>query len=87
MRASVNFYNMTGFCRTPITTQDDRIGITRTAAPLIKPSDQWSADLRVFRDRVETTAYYYVIPRDDEANPFSTFTTAPNANNSPARPD
>jgi iron complex outermembrane receptor protein len=45
-----------------------------------KPTDQFSADLRVYRDRVDTTAYYYVIPRDDEANVFSTFTTAPNAN-------
>ena len=46
-----------------------------------RPGDEWTADLRVFRDRVETTAYYYIIPRDDEANVFSTFTTAPNANN------
>ena len=48
---------------------------------LWKPTDQWSADLRLFRDRVETTAYYYIIPRDKEANPFSSFTTpAANAN-------
>ena len=39
-----------------------------------------SADLRFYRDRVDTTAYYYVIPRADEANPFSSFTTPPNAN-------
>ncbi len=31
-------------------------------------------------DRVDTTAYYYIIPRDDEANAFSSFTTPPNAN-------
>jgi iron complex outermembrane receptor protein len=29
---------------------------------------------------VDTTAYYYVIPRADETNPFSSFTTPPNAN-------
>ena len=34
----------------------------------------------MLRDQVKTTAYYYIIPRDDEANPFSTFTTPPNAN-------
>ena len=34
----------------------------------------------MFLDHVETTAYYYIIPRDDEANPFSSFTTPPNAN-------
>ena len=33
-----------------------------------------------FLDHVETTAYYFIIPRDDEANPFSSFTTPPNAN-------
>jgi hypothetical protein len=41
---------------------------------------QLSADLRVFLDHVETTAYYYIIPRDNEANPFASFTTPPNAN-------
>src|SRR4029077_7239917 len=47
---------------------------------LWQPNDQWTADLRVFRDRVDTTAYYYIIPRDNEANPFSSFSTLPNAN-------
>ena len=44
------------------------------------PPSSCRADLRVFLDHVETTAYYYIIPRDDEANPFSSFTTPPNAN-------
>ena len=35
----------------------------------------FSADLRFMYDRVDTTAYYFVIPRSDEANPFSDFTT------------
>ena len=81
-RASVNFYNTDGFLQN--TYLDHKADPYRDYSGrlrlLWKPSDQWSADLRVFRDRVETTAYYYVIPRDDEANPFSTFTTAPNAN-------
>ncbi len=31
-------------------------------------------------DKAETTAYYFVIPRSDESNPFSDFTTPGNAN-------
>lgn len=81
-RASVNFYNTDGYL--------DNTYLDRKADPyrdyaarvrlLWRPSDQWSADLRVFRDRVETTAYYYIIPRAAEANPFSSFSTPPNAN-------
>ena len=41
----------------------------------------FKGDLRVSASRLETRAFYFVIPRDDEANPFSTFTTPPNANN------
>ena len=82
-RASVNFYNTDGFLQN--TYLDHKADPYRDYSGrlrlLWKPSDQWSADLRVFRDRVETTAYYYIIPRDNEANPFSTFSTAPNANN------
>lgn len=81
-RASLNFYNTDGFLENanlhqkadPYRNYSGRLRFTW------KPSDQWSADLRLFRDRVETSAYYYIIPRDQEANPFSTFTTPPNAN-------
>jgi iron complex outermembrane receptor protein len=31
-------------------------------------------------DNLDTRGFYFVIPRDDEANPFSTFTTPPDAN-------
>ena len=31
-------------------------------------------------ENLDTRGFYFVIPRDDEANPFSTFTTPPNAN-------
>jgi len=82
-RASVNFYNTDGFLRNTYLDRkaDPYRDYSGRVRLLWKPSDEWSADLRVFRDRVETTAYYYIIPRDDEANVFSTFTTLPNANN------
>lgn len=44
------------------------------------PSDTFSGDFRVSYSKLETRGFYFVIPRDDEANPFSTFTTPPNAN-------
>ena len=81
-RASLNYYNTDGF--------RENVYLDRKADPyrdysgrvrlLWRPSDQWSADLRLFRDRVETTAFYYIIPRNLEANPFASFTTPPNAN-------
>lgn len=81
-RASLNFYNTDGYLEN--TYLDRKADPYRDYAGrlrlLWKPADQWSADLRVFRDRVDTTAYYYVIPRDNEANPFSSLTTPPNAN-------
>src|SRR5579863_1768606 len=81
-RASLNFYNTDGFLEnTYLDRKADPYRDYSGRLRLVwKPSDQWSADLRVYRDRVDTTAYYYVIPRDDEANVFSSFTTAPNAN-------
>lgn len=81
-RAALNFYNTSGYL--------ENVNLDRKADPyrdysgrlrlLWKPDEQWSADLRFYRDRVDTTAYYYVIPRAQESNPFSSFTTAPNAN-------
>ncbi|HVO47171.1 MAG TPA: TonB-dependent receptor [Steroidobacteraceae bacterium] len=81
-RASFNYYNTDGYLTNtfldkkadPYTDWSGRLRL------LWRPSDVLSADLRVFRDRVQTTAYYYIIPRDDEANVFSSFTTPPNAN-------
>jgi iron complex outermembrane recepter protein len=81
-RASLNYYNTDGYLENvyldhkadPYRDYSGRLRL------LWKPSDQWTADLRFFGDHVETTAFYYVIPRDDEANPFSSFTTPPNAN-------
>jgi len=80
--AAVNFYNTDGYL--------ENVYLNRKADPyrdysgrlrlLWEPGGPLTADLRLSYDRVQTTAYYYVIPRDDEANPFSSFTTPPNAN-------
>jgi iron complex outermembrane receptor protein len=82
-RASLNFYNTDGYLENTYLNRkaDPYRDYSGRLRLLWRPTDEWTADLRVFRDRVETTAYYYIIPRDDEANVFSTFTTAPNANN------
>ena len=81
-RASVSFYNTDGYLEnTALDTKADPYrDYTGRLRLLWKPSDQWTADLRFFGDHVETTAYYYIIPRSDEANPFTSFTTPPNAN-------
>ena len=39
-----------------------------------------SADLRLAFSQLDTRALYFVIPRDDEDNPFSSFFTPPDAN-------
>ncbi|MFI4877737.1 MAG: TonB-dependent receptor, partial [Steroidobacterales bacterium] len=81
-RASLNYYNTDGYLENTYLGRkaDPYRDYTGRLRMLWKPSDDWSADLRVFLDHVETTAYYYIIPRDDEANPFSSFTTPANAN-------
>jgi iron complex outermembrane receptor protein len=81
-RASLSYYNTDGYLENSYLDRKadpyrDWSGRLRL---LWKPSDQWTADLRFFGDHVETTAYYYIIPRADEANPFSSFTTPPDAN-------
>jgi len=81
-RASFNYYNTDGFLENTYLDRkaDPYKDYSGRLRLLWRPSDEWSADLRIFRDRVETTAYYYIIPRDDEANVFSSFTTPPNVN-------
>jgi iron complex outermembrane recepter protein len=81
-RAALSYYNTDGYL--------ENTYLDRKADPLKdysgrlrflwKPSEQWTADLRFYGDHVDTTAYYYIIPRADEANPFSSFSTPPNAN-------
>jgi len=82
-RASLNFYNTGGYL--------ENVYLHQKAAPdrdysgrmrlLWKPADDFTADFRVYLDRLETHAFYFVIPRSDEANPVTTFTTPPDANN------
>ncbi|MGH8133460.1 MAG: TonB-dependent receptor, partial [Steroidobacteraceae bacterium] len=81
-RASLNFYNTDGYLENAYLDRkaDPYRDYSGRLRLLWKPADQWSADLRVLRDRVDTTAYYYIIPRNMESNPFSTFTTPPDAN-------
>ncbi len=81
-RASLNFYNTDGYLQ--------NVYLDRKADPyrdysgrirlVWKPADEFSADLRFAYDKTDTTAYYFVIPRSNEANPFSDFTTPGNAN-------
>jgi iron complex outermembrane receptor protein len=90
-RASVDFYNTDGYLNNAY--------LNRNADPyrewsgrlrlVWKPSDQLTADLRFFGNYIDTTAYYYIIPRSDEANPFTSFSTPPNANDvtSPIQPN
>ncbi len=78
-RASVNFYNTDGYLQ--------NVYLDRKADPyrdysgrlrlLWEPVDSFDADVRVYRDHVATTAYYFVIPRGDEANPASVPYTPP----------
>ncbi len=81
--ASVNYYETDGFL--------DNVFLNEKADPvedlgarvrfIWEPSDTFTGDLRFSMSDLSTQALYFVIPRDDEANPFSTFFTAPDANN------
>ena len=81
-RASFNAYNTDGYL--------ENVYLDRKADPyrdysgrlrlLWTPADDFSADLRFMYDKAETTAYYFIIPRSAESNPFSDFTTPGNAN-------
>ena len=81
-RASVNFYNTDGYLENDYLHQkaDPYRDYSARLRLIWKPSDAVTGDFRLFADRVETHAYYFVIPRSDEANPFSSFSTPPNAN-------
>jgi len=81
-RASLNFYNTDGYLQNEYLDRKadpyrDDSGRFRL---VWKPADQFNADLRFMYDWTDTTAYYFVIPRSNEANPFTDFSTAGNAN-------
>jgi len=81
-RASFNYYNTDGYLQNvyldrkadPYRDYSGRIRLLWT------PADNFSADLRLMYDKAETTAYYFIIPRSNELNPFSDFSTPGNAN-------
>ena len=82
-RASFNFYDTHGYLENAYLNQkaDPARDYSGRVRVIWKPNEALTADLRVSADRLETHGFYFVIPRDDENNPFSSFTTAPNANN------
>jgi iron complex outermembrane receptor protein len=82
-RASVNYYDTDGFI--PSTFLGGKADPATDYAGRLrfigKPSDNFTWDLRLSADRLETQALYFVIPRIDESNPFTSFFgTPPNAN-------
>ena len=81
-RASGNYYNTDGYTNNSYLNQnaDPFKEYSGRLRLLWKPTDRFTGDLRVYYDQVETTAFYFVIPRSDEANPFSDFSTPANAN-------
>jgi iron complex outermembrane receptor protein len=81
-RASVNFYDTDGYLQNAyLDRKADPYRDYSTRMRLVwKPAEDFSADLRFSYDLVRTTAYYFVIPRSSEGNPFSDFSTPGNAN-------
>ena len=81
-RASANYFNTDGYIENdylhdkadPYKDYSGRLRL------VWKPTDRFTGDLRVNYDRVETTAYYFVIPRSDESIPLTSLTSPPNAN-------
>ncbi|HEY0801926.1 MAG TPA: TonB-dependent receptor plug domain-containing protein, partial [Steroidobacteraceae bacterium] len=82
-QASVNYYNTDGFLENTYLNQkaDPARDYSGRLRLLWEPNEAFTADFRASASLLQTRAFYFVIPRDDEANPFSTFTTPPNANN------
>jgi iron complex outermembrane recepter protein len=81
-RLSANYYNTDGYIENdylhdkadPYKDYSGRLRL------VWKPTDRFTGDLRLNYDRVETTAYYFVIPRSDESNPLTSLSSPPNAN-------
>ncbi len=81
-RASVSYYDTDGFLPStflggmadPVESLSARLRLD------FEPSETFSGDVRLSYENLDTRGFYFVIPRDVEANPFATFTTPPNAN-------
>ena len=82
-RGSLNFTNTDGFLENTYLNQ--KADPARDYAGRLRfvwdASDAFTADLRLYADHLETRAFYFVIPRSDESNPFTSFSTPPDANN------
>lgn len=81
-RASANYYDTDGFLPSTFLggKADPVEDFSARLRFLWRPNDRFSGDLRFAYNDLKTRALYFVIPRDDESNPFSTFFTPPNAN-------
>ena len=82
-RASLSYYNTAGYIDNeylhskadPFRSYDGRWRLDW------RPTDDFALDWRVSAEHLRTQALYFVIPRNDEKNVFSDFTTLPDANN------
>ncbi len=82
-RASLSYYDTDGYLPStflggkadPVSDLSGRVRLS------FEPNDTFSGDVRLSFDNLDTRGFYFVIPRDDESNPFSSFTTPPDANN------
>jgi iron complex outermembrane recepter protein len=81
-RASIAYYETDGFLENEFLKQkaDPVHDVSGRLRLLFQPNEMFSADLRFSADNLDTRALYFVTPRDDEAIPFSTFLTPPDAN-------
>jgi iron complex outermembrane recepter protein len=81
-RASVSYYDTDGFL--PSTFLGGKADPVESLSARLRldfdPSETFSGDVRLSYENLDTRGFYFVIPRDVEANPFATFTTPPNAN-------
>jgi len=81
-RAAISYYDTDGFLpSTYLGSKADPVeDLSGRVQLYFTPNETFSGDLRLSFDNLDTTGFYFVIPRDDEANAFSSFTTPPNAN-------
>ncbi len=81
--AAFSYYNTDGFLENTYLDQkaDPLKDYSGRVRMIWEPTDSFTGDLRLSADRLETRGFYFVIPRDNESNPFSSFTTPPDANN------
>lgn len=81
-RASLGITDTDGYLHNSYLDQkvDPSQEVSGRARLVWDPGTGVSSDLRFAFSQLDTRALYFVIPRDDEGNPFSSFTTAPDAN-------